>query len=197
MIPRSLRLTALSTILVARPVFGQEDGGLLSIDAGLMFWTILIFLIVLAVLYVAAYPKILGAVEAREARIREMLEAAERDRAEAEELLTARKREMEEIRARAQELVAEGREAGERIREELLEETRREQAAMLERARREISADTERALRQVRDDAVELAIAAASRLLERNLDEEANRRLVSEFLESIEVRPGRPVGVEG
>ena len=60
---------------VSAPAFAQE-GGLLDINEGLMVWTILIFLLVLGILYKAAFPHILGAVEAREARIRQLQEQA-------------------------------------------------------------------------------------------------------------------------
>ena len=70
---RSLQLTAFLALASVRPALAQE-GGLLDINEGLMVWTIIIFLIVLAVLYEAAYPHILGAVEAREATA-EVLEA--------------------------------------------------------------------------------------------------------------------------
>lgn len=183
---RSLHLTALLTALLATPASAAQEGGLLSIEYGLMFWTVAIFLIVLAVLYKAAFPHILGAVEAREARIRELLESASRDQAEAAALLAEQKREVEETRARAHELVAEGRDAGERLREDVLAEARRERDEIVERARRDIQSSVDRALEQVRADAVDLAIAAASRLVERNLDDEENRRLVREFLEKVD-----------
>src|SRR5690606_7833605 len=109
--PRSLRLSALMSFLLASPAFAQE-GGLLSVEPGLIIWTWIIFLIVLFVLYRAAYPKILGAVEAREQHIRELLASAARDREEAQALLEEQKRQLEEVRAQAQEMVAEGRAAG-------------------------------------------------------------------------------------
>lgn len=193
---RSLRLTALLTLLLAAPLHAAEEGGLLSINTGLMVWTVAIFLIVLFVLYKAAFPYILGAVEAREARIREMLESAARDQAAAAALLAEQKREVEETRAKAHELVAEGREAGERLREDILAQARIERDEIVERARRDIQADVDRAIEQVRADAVDLAIAAASRLVERNLDDEANRRLVRDFLASVDAprAAGTPVG---
>lgn len=190
---RSLGLAALLTALLSTPAVAAEEGGLLSIDTGLMVWTVLIFLIVLFVLYRAAFPKILGAVEAREQRIRELLESAARDREEAAALLAEQKRELEEVRARAHDLVNEGREAGERLREDVLAQARAERDEILERARRDIRAEMERAVEQVRADAVDLAIAAASRLVERNLDDEGNRRLVRDFLERVETREGRVV----
>lgn len=192
---RSLRLAALLLMLLATPAFAAE-GGLLDVNEGLIIWTILIFLIVLVVLYKAAFPMILGAVEAREAHIRELLAAAARDRQEAETLLADQRRETEEVRARVQELLAEGRGAGERLREDILAQARREQEDILLRTRRDIQGELDRALQQVREDAVDLAIAAASKVVEKNLDAEENRRLVREFLREVELpaNGGRPVG---
>lgn len=192
---RSLRLTALLTALLATPAYAVEEGGLLSINTGLMVWTVLIFLIVLLVLYKAAFPHILGAVEAREERIRMMLAGAERDREEAAALLATQKKEIEESRARAHDLLNEGREAGERLREDVLAQARREADDLAERAGREIQAQVERAMEEVRREAVDLAIAAASRLVERNLDEEGNRQLVRDFIARVDAPAGATAGV--
>ncbi|HET8657277.1 MAG TPA: F0F1 ATP synthase subunit B [Longimicrobiaceae bacterium] len=195
--PRSLRLAVLMSLLLASPAVAQEGKpGLLTLNTGLMVWTIFIFLIVLFFLYRFAYPHILGAVEAREQHIRELLAAAKQDREEARALLEEQQKQMEEVRARAQELVAEGRTAGERLREEIVSQARREQEALMERTRRDIQAETERALAEVRSQAVEVAIAAAGKLIERNLDEDDNRRLVREYLGRLEAGvPAVPVGV--
>ena len=87
---RSLIAAPVLLLGSALPLLAQEHGGkgggggsLLSVNPGLTIWTIVIFLIVLAILSRAAYPKILGAVEARERHIAELTAAAERDRAEA------------------------------------------------------------------------------------------------------------------
>lgn len=186
MMRNSLSL-ALLLLLAASPAAAQE-GGLLDVNTGLMVWTIIIFLIVLFVLYRFAFPHILGAVEAREARIEELLAAAQRDREEAQKLLEEQQTKHEELRAQVQEMVAEGRLAGERMRDDIVDEARREQQSILERARREIGQETERALADLKAQAVDLAIAAASRLVEKDLDEEGNRRFVRDYLDRLESR---------
>lgn len=189
-----LRLATLLVLVTASPLHAAEGGGLLSINSGLMVWTVLIFLIVLALLYKFAYPHILGAVEAREQRIRELQEAAERDRAEAAALIAENRREMEDTRAKIQAAMAEGRAEVERMKAEILAEARRDQEEMLLRARRDISAEREAALDAVRRDAVDLAIRAAEKLVRRNLDGEDNRRLVREYLGEVS-ETAVPVGV--
>ncbi|MQA92493.1 MAG: F0F1 ATP synthase subunit B [Gemmatimonas sp.] len=183
------RLTPLLLVATAKPAAAQE-GGLLDPDPGLMVWTVVIFLIVLAILYKLAFPHILGAVEAREARIRELLEEAASDREAAEAALAEHNRQLEETRARIHELVAEGRTAGERVRDEIIVDARSEAEEIMGRARRDVRQELENAMQEMRMETVDIAIAAASKLVERNLDAEDNRRLVREYLAEIESGSG-------
>jgi F-type H+-transporting ATPase subunit b len=59
---------------------------------------------------------------------------------------------------------------------------------MLERARREIEGEKQRAIADLRREAVDLAIAGAGKVIEKNLDEVSNRRIVESFLSSIPVQ---------
>lgn len=192
MMRKSLPFALMLVAAAATPAAAAE-GGLLDVNTGLMFWTILIFLAVLAILYKMAYPAILGAVEAREARIEELLASAQRDRDEASRLLEEQRARHEELRAQVQELLAEGRTAGERLRDEIVAEARQEQQAIAERARREIEQQTARAMAEVRAQAVDLSIAAASKLVQKDLDDEGNRRFVRDFLDRLAADEDAPV----
>jgi len=196
MFGKSLRLLPLLVFAPGSPAWAAE-GGLLSPSAGLTFWTIITFLIVLAVLWKAALPPILGAVEAREQKIRDLLEQAASDREAARLALEEQSRELAETRARVQELVAEGRLAGERVRDEIIAEARRNADEVIDRTRRDVRQELDRALEELRLEAVDISLAAAGKLIERNLDEEDNRRLVRDFLTTLDDgRPARvPVGV--
>ena len=189
---RPLRLAALLSLLSATPLVAQEKGGLLSINTGLMVWTVVIFVIVLLLLYRFAYPHILGAVEAREQHIRELLGAAARDREEAQALLERQKEQIDQARAQVQEMLAEGRAAAEHTREKLVAEAQREQAALLERTQRDVHQQMERALEELRVQAVDIALAAAARVVEHSFDAPENRRLVEGYLRSIEPGAAAP-----
>ena len=185
---RSLFLVPALVVLAASPLRAAEEGGnsLLMPNTGLSIWTIVIFLLVLAILSKFAFPKILGAVEAREAHIRELTEAAERDRAEAAALAEENRRLLEETRGRVQEALAASRTQTEQERARALEEARAEREALLARARQEIATERQNMAEAVRADAVELAMAAAQRLVQKNLDGEENRRLVLQFLAGVD-----------
>jgi F-type H+-transporting ATPase subunit b len=161
---------------------GEEQGGLLSLNPGLSVWTMVIFLLVLAILYRAAFPKILGAVEAREAHLRGLTEGAERDRAEAAALVEEHRKLVEDTRGQVQKALGEATATAEARRGEILEQAQRERDEMLARARADVLAERATMLEQVRRDSVDVAIRAAERLVRKNLDVDDNRRLVQDYL---------------
>ena len=166
------------------------DTNLLSLHGGLMFWTLVIFIILLFVLSKYAFKPITAAVVAREAALQKAIDDAWRDREEAARVLAEHRAALDAARADAQRLIVEGREAGERVRAEITEQARAEQQEMMERVRREIGSEKERAIAELRREAVDLAIRGAGKVIERNLDDAANRRLVEEFLASVSTTRG-------
>ena len=70
----------------------------------------------------------------------------------------------------------------------LLERTRKEQEEMLERARRDIASERDKALAALRREAVELSLAAAGKLVGERMDSDTDRRLVTEYLDSVELK---------
>jgi F-type H+-transporting ATPase subunit b len=56
---------------------------------------------------------------------------------------------------------------------------------MLERAKRDIEAEKAKAIAQLRREAVDLALAGASKVIEQNLDSSKNRHLVEAYLSSL------------
>ena len=71
----------------------------------------------------------------------------------------------------------------------MLEETRTQQAELLERARRDIAHERDRAIADLRREAVDLALAGATKVIERNMDSQANRQLVESYLASVKPSP--------
>src|SRR2546429_580907 len=137
------------------------------------------------------WPALLKTVEDRERRIQQQLEEAERARAEAARLLEAHKRTIAGAKAEAQEIVARAKAVADKERETLLAKARQEYDQLLERARHEIDAEKEKAIVALRREAVDLSIAAASKLLEAQLDSETNRKLVIEYLAQLEAERAR------
>ncbi len=167
------------------PAAHAAGGGLVNLQLNLMFWTLAIFGILFFILRRFAFGPITAAVEAREKALEAALEAAKADREAAAKLLAEHQAQIDAARGEAQKLIADGRSVAEKMRADLLEQTRREQQEMLERARREIESEKDRAIAQLRREAVDLALAGASKVIEQNLESAKNRQLVESYLSSI------------
>jgi F-type H+-transporting ATPase subunit b len=184
---RSLALTA----IVAAPALAQESAAapapanLLSPNYGLMAWTLIIFVLLAIILAKFAFGPITRSVEAREQALDDAMNAAKRDREEAARLLAEHRAALDASRGEAQKIIADAREAAERVRAELMEHAHADQARLMERTRQEIESEKEKAITELRREAVELAIAGASRVIEKNLDQPTNRQIVERFLASV------------
>lgn len=182
-------LTGTAFLALPLPILAQDGSGIVSVDIGLALSTIVVFALVLWVLGKFAWAPILGSLKAREQGIRNSIDEAAEMRADADKLLEEHRRQLAEARKESQQIVAEGRAAAERVRQDLEQKARAESDRMLQRARQEIERERDRALERVREEAVDLALAAAERLLDEKLGEERDRQLVAGYLDDI--RPKR------
>ena len=176
-----------AVLLVPGPLLAAQEGApsVFAVDFGLMFWTWILFLMTVGVLSWKAFPAIAKGLESRTASINDAIEGARSDRDEARRLLDEHQRQLDEARVEAKGILQEGRDAGERLREEILTQARAEHEALLEKARKEMDREREALVAEVRRDAVDLSIAAAERLIAEKLDDEDNRRLVRDYMSEI------------
>ena len=174
-------LAALPGTLLAQGGEGGE-GGLFDINTGLSAWTLIVFAALVFVLGKYAWTPILEAVEAREKGIQGSLDEAARFNEEAASLLEQHRQQLSDARRQANELIAEGKAAGEKVRKDIEEKARSEGQAIVERARAEIERERDAALDMLRKQSVDLAMSAAARLIHEKLDATQDRALVERYL---------------
>jgi len=170
---------------VAAPVLAAEQGGetdIFNADIGNFIITLLVFGLVIGILGKYAWKPLLNVLHEREQTIRDALERARQERAEAERLRMAYQAQLDQARAEATALVEEGRRDAETVRRRLQEEARQEADALLARARREIRLATDAAVKELHDQTAELAVQLAANVLSKQLSPEEHRRLVHESL---------------
>ena len=160
----------------------EHEPNVFNLTFNVSFWTLVIFLLLLWALKKWAFPPILGYAQAREDRIREMLAAAARDREESQRLLDEQRAALGKTRDEASQILAEAKVAAESVHREVLEKANAEHQEMLERARGEIEREREKAVDAIRSEAVELALAATSKLLGQKVQGEADRRFVQDVI---------------
>jgi len=160
-------------------------------DPGLFIWTILTFLVLLTLLAKFAWKPLLQALEARQESIRKALDDAQQAKLELERVQQESAAIVAKARQDADAIITRSRADAESLREELRGKARAEAEGIVRNAERQIQAETARALQQIRHEAVDLSVAIASKIIQRNLSKEDNERLIDETLRSLPFTQGR------
>jgi F-type H+-transporting ATPase subunit b len=158
---------------------------MLELNPGLVFWTIVTFIAVVAILAKVGWKPLLQALTAREEAIRTALREAEEANAEAKKLVEENRRQLAQAEARAQQAMQEGREMGERLKAEIIEKANASARSMVEQAKQEIRRERDAAFIQLRGEVAELAVAAAGKIIDANLDVNKHRQLVDNVIKDI------------
>ena len=154
-------------------------------DPGLYIWTIVTFLVLAGLLRKFAWRPMLDALERRHEAIRKSLDEAKQAQKEMDRLNDESTRLLAAARAEADEIISRTRADAARAGEDMKQKARADAENIVRNAEREIALETSRALRKVREEAVDLSVAIASKILQRNLSKEDNERLIDETLKSI------------
>jgi F-type H+-transporting ATPase subunit b len=155
-------------------------------DPGLYIWTIATFLILVALLAKFAWKPLLEALERRQASIRQSLDDARQAKQELERLHVESARILSEARSQADAIITDTRADVSRFRDEMKQKARDEAAAIVKSAERQIELETARAVQQIRHEAVDISVAIASKLLQRNVTRADNERLIEDTFKQIE-----------
>lgn len=177
-------------LLLASDLAASEGGAsgslLIQPQFGTIFWTLVTFLALLFLLGRYAWKPLLGAVEAREKGIRDNIDTARQQREESQRLLDEHKALLNQARKERAEAVDAGRRDAERVKGEILEEARRQREHLLKQTESQLAASLRQARLELKGEVAHLAIQAAGKLLSRNLDDAAQRRLVEEYIADLE-----------
>ena len=179
--------TAVTTVFAATES-GEESSGsfLVSPDVGLMIWTLIAFGATLWILRKFAFPRIQEALDKRQRAIEDSIEAADRTRKEADQLLAEYRERLRDARTQAEEIVSRARKAAENTERESIETAREKREELMEQTRRDIEAETRRAIQEIRDEVADLTILATEKVTRKSLSEEDQRRLVDEALAEVD-----------
>jgi F-type H+-transporting ATPase subunit b len=163
------------------------DAGLLTIN-GTLVAQLLIFLVMLGVLYWLAWGPLLRILNARQARIQEGVEAAERARQEREAAEREYQAKLEEARREAQTMLDRAQKMGESLRQELEAKAKQQAAEIVAQAKKDIDVERQRAIQDLRSQVADLAVLAASRIIGESLDATKHRELIDRAIKEAEIR---------
>ena len=149
---------------------------------------ILNFVILVVILRAVAYKPVKKILAERSQRIQESLDKADADKAEAERTLRDYKAKLVEAREKAQSIVENAERVAAQDREAAVADTRREIEQMKKSAEEQMERERAHAVEQLKAEVVALSLAAAGKIIQKNLDEKDNDAIIGEFIAKLDAK---------
>jgi F-type H+-transporting ATPase subunit b len=156
--------------------------GDLGIDVWKLVVQIVAFLLFVGLLWRLALGPIVNMLDQRNGKIRDSMEAAERMQAELRQTAARNEETLAAARQEAQQVLATAREAADSVLARAREDAGRQSEEYLARAEATLRAETEQARQMLRQEVGDLAVAAATKIVRKELDPAAQQRLIEETL---------------
>ncbi len=152
----------------------------------LSFWTLLAFLVVMGLFWrLGAHKAITGALDKRQNRIADELNQARSFREEAQEILAQYQRRQREVEEEAQSIITQAKRDAQRLREEAREKINEQIERRTKAAADKITRAEAQAIAEVRNQAANLAIAAAKNVIRERMDSGAQTALIDKSIAGI------------
>jgi F-type H+-transporting ATPase subunit b len=171
-------------LLLAAPAGEPIQDDVLHFSGSLMFWKYVAFGLIVLVLGKFVIPIMLNQLNKRQDRIQDALDKADQVRAEAEVLLKRHEEMVRNAHQDAKKITDDALAAAREVAARITAEAETAANEIRNRSQREIELMQRKAESELRETAVELALLAGSRVLERSLNEEDHRRLAREAIEA-------------
>jgi F-type H+-transporting ATPase subunit b len=150
-----------------------------------LIWTVINFAVLFFVLYKLLYKPLLGAISTRENEINAMIAKAKADQAEADRLRKEFEAKVAEAQREAQSILNQATKAATAAKEQIEAEARTKAAEMIESATKTIEREKAKAVAELREEVANLAVMVASKVIEKNLNNEEQKRLAESFVAEV------------
>jgi len=158
---------------------------LITPQLGTIFWTVVTFVVLAALLGRFAWKPLLQVLEERERTVKESLEQAQHARAEAEEVLKRNQEALQNARRETAAIIEQGKREAETLRVEIVAQARKEAQDLVEQGKRQVQYEQKQAIEQLRRQVADLAIEAAERLIAKSLDDAMRRELLEDYMSQL------------
>ncbi|HTM53786.1 MAG TPA: F0F1 ATP synthase subunit B [Pirellulales bacterium] len=164
------------------PSHASADTDPLSVDPDLALWTLVVFVVLLAVLKKFAWGPILSALDGREKSIADHISQAERNHTQARQLLAEYEQKLASAANEIRAMMEEARRDAERAKQAILTEAKAGAEAERDRALRDIESATDQAIESLAERSANLAVELAGKILKSQLSAADHARLIEEAM---------------
>ena len=150
---------------------------------GLVFWTVITFLLLLFIMRKFAWKPILGAVSDREEGIKDALASAEKARQEMENLTADNERILQEARAEREAMLKDARDMKNKIVADAKDEAQAQASKMIEQAQAAIESEKKAAMAELKSHVAGLSVSIAEKVVREELsNKDKQLKLVEDML---------------
>lgn len=121
----------------------------------------------------------------RKEKISSDIKEAESQKVEASKLKSQYEAKIEEAKEEAKEIIESSRKRGDEIREEIVSDAKKEANNMIDKAKKEISREKEKAQQELKEEMVTVAMLAASKVIDENLDDKKHKDMINKFIDEV------------
>ncbi len=157
----------------------------MGFDQEVFLFTIINLLVLYLILKKILFKPVTEFMEKRANNIREMFENAQSSKEQAESMKAELKQQLDKAIEEADKIVNEARAKAEKQYEEILNKAKEDAKAMLEKARKETEIERKSMMEELKGQIAGIALTAASKVIQKNMDTEANKKLVEQFIDEV------------
>lgn len=164
-----------------------SGGGLnlLTPEPGLVVWTVVTFLVVLAVLWLFAWKPIISQLDKRNERVETDLDESRQQREKAEQLLSEIERRLSDAHKEAGDILSDAKARADKIKSEMMKDASDEARKIKENAEKEIENARLKAIDSIKESAVDLTSEIIARLFQNQFAESEHKELIKKEIENI------------
>lgn len=165
----------------------SEGGGgsLIDVNPGLIFWTVITFVLLLVLLRKIAWKPILTALDQREAAIKESLDQAEKAKNEAQQILYENQASLSKAAEESKKIVEQGRLYAEKLKDQMLKESKEQAQKIIDEASAEIQRKKDEAFGELKTQVADLVIQAAEKVLGETVDKNLHKKIADKYINEI------------
>lgn len=158
----------------------------MELDWKLILTHIVGFIITVWILAKFAWRPILAILNERREKIKSEFDQIESEKGEIEKTKADYEAKLKDIDNLARQKLTEAVTEGQKVAAEIKEQGRDEAKEIIFKAKAELDREVEKARVALKEDMVKMTIAAAGKIISKNLDEDENRRLITGFIDGVE-----------
>lgn len=158
---------------------------MLELEPGMLIWTWVTFIILLALLYKVAWKPLVRMIDERDQAIADALKKAEQSREEAQSLLAEQKEKMKQTHEEVKKIIENSKKTAEQTRKEIVGQAREEAEKIIERGKTDIERERRDAIGALKQDISSLVVGAVAKLVGISLDEPRHHEIIEDSIKKL------------